>query len=88
MNRQRSTPSKPTRQERRRAARSDAKAQRTVETTSPLTTETSYSWQDALAFLALGLLVIVPYLPAMLWGGFILDDRIITNSEAVTEVVS
>ena len=86
MKRQRSTPSKPTRQERRQTARDDAKAQRTVETTSPLTTETSYSRQDALAFLALGLLVFVSYLPAMLWGSFILDDRILTNAEPVQEV--
>ena len=86
MKRQRSTPSKPTRQERRRAARDDAKAQRTVETTSPLTAATSYSRQDALAFLALGLMVVVSYLPAMLWGGFILDDRILTNAEPVQKV--
>ena len=86
MKRQRSTPSKSTRQERRRAARDDAKAQRTVETASPLTAATSYSRQDVLALLALGLLVIVPYLPAMLWGSFILDDRILTNAEPVQEV--
>ena len=86
MKRQRSTPSKPSRQERRRAVRDDAKAQQTVETASPLTVATSYARQDALAFLALGLLVVVSYLPAMLWGGFVWDDRIITNSEAVQEV--
>ena len=39
-----------------------------------------------LAFLALGLLVVAPYLPAMLWGGFVWDDRIITNAEPVQEV--
>ena len=50
-----SAPSKPTRQERRQAARNDAKAQRTVETALPLTAATSYSRQDALAFLVLGL---------------------------------
>ena len=81
-----SSSSKPTRQERRQTARDDTKAQRSVETASPLTAATSYSRQDALAFLVLGLLVIVPYLPAMLWGGFVWDDRIITNSEAVQEV--
>ena len=86
MKRQRSTPSKPSRQERRRAARDDAKARQIAETTSPLTTETSYSRQDALAFFALGLMVVVPYLPAMLWGGFILDDRILTNAVPVQEV--
>ena len=88
--------SKSTRQERRQTARSDAKARRSVETSyplplgsataSPLTVATSYSRQDALAFLALGLLVIVPYLPAMLWGSFILDDRILTNAEPVQKV--
>ena len=86
MKRQRSTSSKPTRQERRQAARNDAKAQQTVETASPLTAATSYSRQDVLAFFALGLLVVVSYLPAMLWGGFILDDRILTNAEPVQEV--
>ena len=39
-----------------------------------------------LAFVALGLLVVVSYLPAMLWGGFVWDDRIITNAESVQEV--
>ena len=86
MKRQRSTPSKSTRQERRRAARNDAKAQRTVNTTSSLTAATSYSRQDVLALVALGLLVVVCYLPAMLWGGFVWDDRIITNAESVQEV--
>ena len=84
--RQRSAPSKPTRQERRQAARNDAKAQRTVGTASPLTAATSYSRQDGLAFLALGLLVAVSYLPAMLWGGFVWDDRIMTNAEPVRDV--
>ena len=86
MKRQRPAPSKPTRQERRQAARNDAKAQQTVETASPLTVATSYSRQDVLAFVTLGLLVVVSYLPAMLWGGFVWDDRIITNSEPVQEV--
>ena len=83
---QQSAPSKPTRQERRQAARDDARARQTVETASPLTVATSYSRQDVLAFVALGLLVVVSYLPAMLWGGFVWDDRIITNSEPVQEV--
>ena len=86
MKRQRSAPSKPTRQERRQASRDAAKARRTVETASPLTAATSYSRQDTLAFLALGVLVVVCYLPAMLWGGFVWDDRIITNAEPVREV--
>ena len=67
-------------------ARSDAKAQQTVETSSPLTTATSYSQQDALAFVALGLMVVVSYLPTMLWGGFVWDDSILINAEPVREV--
>ena len=86
MKRQRSTSSKPSRQERRQAARNDARARQTVETASPLTVATSYSRQDGLAFLVLGLMMFVSYLPAMLWGGFILDDRILTNAEPVQEV--
>ena len=93
---QRSAPSKPSRQERRRAARSDAKAQQTVETSYPLpsgsatasslTVATSYSRQNMLAFLALGLLVVVPYLPAMLWGGFVWDDTLCIKTDPVREV--
>ena len=64
---------------------SDFKLRRTVEAASPLTAATSYSRQDVLAFLALGLLVIVPYLPAMLWGSFVWDDRILTLSQAVPD---
>ena len=82
---QRSTSSKPKRQERRQAVRDDAKAQRTVEAVSPLTAATSYTRQDALACLALGLMVVVPYLPAMLWGSFVWDDRILTLSQAVPD---
>ena len=83
--RQQSAPSKPSRQERRRAARNDAKAQRTVESALPLAA-TFYSRQDALAFLALGLLAVIPYLPAMLWGGFVWDDAIITKADPVRDV--
>ncbi len=83
---QQSAPSTPSRQERRQAARDSTRARQTVETASPLTAATSYSRQDVLAFVALGLLVVVSYLPAMLWGGFVWDDRIITNSEPVQEV--
>ena len=36
--------------------------------------------------LALIGLVVACYLPAMLWGGFVWDDRIITNAEPVQEV--
>ena len=83
---QQSAPSKPSRQERRQAARNDARARQTVETASPLTVATSYSRQDGLAFLALGLLVIVSYLPAMLWGGFVWDDNICIKVDPVREV--
>ncbi len=44
------------------------------------------SRQDALAFLALGLLVAVPYLPAMLWGGFVWDDNTYVKIDPVREV--
>ena len=82
MPQQRSAPSKPSRQERRQAARNDAKARQTV----PLTAVPSYSRQDALAFLVLGLLAVVPYLPAMLWGGFVWDDGIIPEADPVRDV--
>ena len=84
--RPRSAASKSTRQERRQAARNDAKAQRTVDTASPLAAATSYAWQDALALLVLGLLVAVSYLPAMLWGGFVWDDSILIDAKPVRDV--
>ena len=81
-----SASSKPSRQERRRAARNDAKVRQTIETASSLTAATSYARQDVLAFLTLGLLLVVPYLLAMLWGGFVWDDKILTNAEPIQEV--
>ena len=39
-----------------------------------------------LAFLALSLLVVVCYLPAMLWGGFVWDDIDFVKSEPVRDV--
>ena len=84
--RQQSAPSKPTRQERRQVARDDAKAQRTVESASSLTTATSYSRQDVLALVALCLMVIISYLPAMLWGGFVWDDNIFIKVDPVRDV--
>ena len=83
---QRSVSSKPTRQERRQAARDDSRAKRTGCTASPLTAAVSYARQDMLAFLALGLLVIVPYLPAMLWGGFVWDDSLCIKVDPVRDV--
>ena len=80
--RQRSTPAKLSRQERRQAARNDAKAQRTVATTP----SGGCSRQDALALVALGLLVVVSYLPAMLWGGFVWDDNICIKVNPVRDV--
>ena len=44
------------------------------------------SRQDALAFVALGLLVAVPYLPAMLWGGFVWDDNTYVKVDPVRDV--
>ncbi len=82
----RSVASKPSRQDRRQAARDDAKAQQTVETTSSLTAATSCSRQDALALVALSLLVAICYLPAMLWGGFVWDDSILTAAKPVRDV--
>ena len=81
-----SAPSNPSRQERRQAARNDARARQTVETASPLTVATFYSRQDVLAFVALGLLVVVPYLPAMLWGGFVWDDTTCIKADPVRDV--
>ena len=68
------------------SARDEAKTQQTVETASSLTVATSYSRQDMLAFLALGLLVVVSYLPAMLWGGFVWDDNLCIKVDPVREV--
>ena len=76
----------PTRRERRQAGREGAKARRTVAATSPLTVAISYARQDVLAFLVLGLLVVVPYLPAMLWGGFVWDDFVYIKTDPVREV--
>ena len=48
--------------------------------------EPAPSRQDALALVALGLLVAVCYLPAMLWGGFVWDDSIFTDAKPVQDV--
>ena len=47
---------------------------------------TSYSRRDVLALLVLGLLVAICYLPAMLWGGFVWDDSILTDSKPVRDI--
>jgi len=39
-----------------------------------------------LSILVLGVLVIVCYLPAMLWGGFVWDDSILTDAKPVQDV--
>ena len=44
------------------------------------------SRQDVLAVVALGLLVVVPYLPAMLWGGFVWDDNTYVKVDPVRDV--
>ena len=82
MPRRQSAPAKLSRQERRRAARNDAKAQRTVATTP----SGGFSRQDVLALVALGLLVVVCYLPAMLWGGFVWDDDLCIEVDPVRDV--
>ena len=79
---QRLASTKSTRQERRQAARNDTKAQRTVE----MIPVGGFSRQDALALLALGLLVVVCYLPAMLWGGFVWDDNLCIKVDPVRNV--
>ena len=39
--------------------------------------------RDVLALVALGLLVVVSYLPAMLWGGFVWDDNLCIKTDPV-----
>ena len=83
---QQSAPSKLSRQERRRSARSDAENRQTSATSSSLTAATSYSRQDVLALVALCLMVIIIYLPAMLWGGFVWDDNVFIKVDPVRDV--
>ena len=45
----------------------------------------AFTGRQALGVLALGLLVGVSYIPAALWGGFVWDDRGITESTAIHE---
>ena len=46
----------------------------------------SHARRNAPAILALALLVLVSYLPAMLWGGFVWDDILITKTDVVREI--
>ena len=69
-----------TRQQRRHIARQEAKVQKGTQAEAVF-----YSRQDVQTAVALVLLAVVFYLPAMLWGGFVWDDKIITNSEPVRE---
>ena len=46
----------------------------------------AFRGRQALGVLALGLLVGVSYIPAVLWGGFVWDDRGITESKAIHEL--
>ena len=67
----------------RRQAQQDASKHREKATSS---LAHRFTRQNILLILALGLLVIVSYLPAILWGGFVWDDRIFTDAEPVREV--
>ena len=64
------------RQKRRRDARNKAKTQPESQPSPPtsVTAHRGFSRRDARLILALILLVVISYLPAMLWGGFVWDD--------------
>ena len=74
------------RQEGLQAARNSPRPQREAGTATPLTGVNFHSRQDVIACLALGLLVLVCYLPAMLWGGFVWDDHLCIKVDPVRDV--
>ena len=76
------TPSeRPSWRERRQAQRDASKQQEKF----VLPSARRFTRQNILPILALGVLVVVSYLPAMLWGGFVWDDIIWTTSQAVQD---
>ncbi|MDE2815055.1 MAG: tetratricopeptide repeat protein [Gemmatimonadota bacterium] len=70
------------RRERRQAQRDASKQQEKSVSSSA----SRFTLQGILPILALGVLVVVCYLPAILWGGFVWDDKIFVNAEPVREV--
>ena len=70
----------------RQAAGNSPRPQGKAETTTPQSGVNFHSRQDVIAFLALGLLVLVCYLPAMLWGGFVWDDNTYIKVDPVRDV--
>ena len=70
------------RRERRQAQRDASKQQEKLVSPSAH----RFTRQNFLPILALGLLVVICYLPAMLWGGFVWDDNICVKVEPVQEV--
>ena len=70
------------RRERRQAQRDASKQQEKSVSSSAH----RFTRQDILPILALGVLVVVCYLPAILWGGFVWDDKIFVNAEPVRAV--
>ena len=77
------TPNKRVSRRERRQAQRDASKQQ-EKSVSPAAHR--FTRQNILSIFALGLLILVSYLPAMLWGGFVWDDRIFTDAEPVQEI--
>ena len=72
----------PSRRERRQAQQDSSKQQEKF----VLPSAHRFTRQNILPILALGVLVVVCYLPAMLWGGFVWDDIDFVKSEPVRDV--